>query len=341
MAFIICECGSWLKAPRPGEGCQLRCPSCGRVVGPDGRPVDASTEVGAEGGLFRWLKGPAVRYPRRGRQVGIGEALAYPLSDGAGLMLLTFFPPLLTIMSVPVFDLLLLIRSGPRGSFNPLALLLLPFAMPLIISFIMTGGYLLLYLGMVLAESALGRDDHPRFPLWDRQTIFEGMARWLWAALVGLGIGGLPLLAYGRLRGWEFGALDWAVAAVLVALAAGYTQMGLAAAILHDNIAQAHPITVGRAIGRIGREYLLPWLATAMALLLALGAWRLVMYHAPNLTAAALGLWGFWVLVLYEAMAVMHILGRTCHRNAIGLGWFRRAPRWCNWERPGRIYSNS
>ena len=213
MAFIICECGSWLKAPRPGEGGQLRCPSCGRVVGPDGRPVEVSTEVGAKGGLFRRLKGTDAHFPRRGRKVGIGEALAYPISDGAGLMLLTFFPPFLTIMSVPVFDLLLLIRSGPRGSFNPLALLLVPFAMPLIISFSMTIGYLLLYLGMVLAESALGRDDHPRFPLWDRQTIFEGMARWLWAALVGLGIGGLPLLAYGRLRGWEFGPLDWAVAA--------------------------------------------------------------------------------------------------------------------------------
>ena len=85
----------------------------------------------------------------------------------------------------------------------------------------------------------------------------------------------------------------------------------------------------------------MPWTLTAVALLVALGAWRLVMYHAPTLMVAAFGFWGFWMVLIYESMVVMHVLGLICYRHAAGLGWFRGSPRWGAWERPGKIYTNS
>jgi hypothetical protein len=344
MAIVICQCGTWLKSPEPGERFGTgRCPSCGRTIGPDGKvsaEPDPDLVAGRSRIRFRKRK-PAPAFPKRGEPLSLAEALTFPLKDGPGLVLLILFPPFLTIMSVPVFDIVLFFQDGPRGGFNPLALLLVPFALPLIISFTLTGGYLLLYFARVLTDGAMGRDDHPRFPLWDRQTILEGLGRWIWAGIVGLGIGALPALLYAKLRGGEFGPVDWAVVAVLIGLAAGYVQMGLAAAILHDNLAMAHPLAIARAVRVVGRDYLVPWILTALALLVAVVLWRIVMYHAPDLTLAAIGLWGLWVLLLYEGMVITHVLGRVCFRNAIGLGWFRREPGWSSWERSGRIYSNS
>lgn len=342
MAIVICQCGTWLKAPEPGSVGTGRCPKCGRVIGPDGTVgSDPAPDLVAGRSKFRFrARRPAPSYPRRGQPIGLGEVLTFPLRDGPGLVLLVLFPPFLTIMSVPVFDIVMFFRDGPRGGFNPLALLLIPFSLPLIISFSFTGGYLLLYFARVLTDGAMGRTDHPRFPMWDRHTILEGLGRWIWAGIVGLGVGAIPVLLYAKLRG-EFGPLDWVAVVILIGLAAGYVQMGLAAAILHDNLTLAHPLSIARAIRIIGREYLPLWLLTAFALFLAVGVWRLVMFHAPNLTAAALGLWGLWMLLLYEGMVITHLLGRICFRNAIGLGWFRREPTWSSWDRSGRIYSNS
>ncbi|CAN5890056.1 hypothetical protein BH23PLA1_BH23PLA1_05630 [soil metagenome] len=334
MSILICRCGMWLKPPERGSGGVGRCPRCGRFLGVSGEEVTPSAAEAA-------IKRPRRQArPLRGRPLGIAEVLAYPILDGPGLALLICFPPLLAFLSVPVFDVVLLFQSGPRGGFNPLALMILPIATPLIISFVMIFGYALLYLGRVLTSSAMGETEHPRFPLWDRHTIFEGLARWIWAALIGAGVGGLPILLYWRVCG-TIDLLDRIIIAELLAIGAGYAQMGLAAAILHDNIASANPITIARAIYRIGWDYLWPCLTTAVALTLGFAAWYAVMYHAPNLSLAAVGLWAFWVFVLYEAMVVMRVLGWCYFRHGAALGWFRVRPKWGSWERPGRIYSNS
>ncbi len=334
MSILICRCGMWLKAISPGSAGLCRCPGCGRHLDALGKAVDSAT--------LRQDPFPvhSRTIAKRGRPIGIGEALAYPILDGPGLALLIAFPPLLAFMSIPVFDMVLLFRSGPRGNFNPLALLILPLALPLILSFVMISGYALLYLGRVLTASAMGENDHPRFPLWDRHTIFEGLARWAWAALFGLGVGGLPMVLY-----WQAcGSLNWhnpIIAVPLFAMAVCYAQMGLAAAILHDNIALANPIAIARAILRIGWDYLWPCLTTVIALSTGCGAWYFVMYRMPNLTFAALGLWAFWVFVLYEAMVVMRVLGWCYYRHGASLGWFRVRPKWGAWERTGNIYKNS
>lgn len=342
MPIIICPCGSWLKAPEPDDPGSGRCPSCGRLIGPDGT-ISGGPDPDAvkrRPSLFRPGGRRRSKAPIRGRSLGFWEAVTYPLRDGPGLALLAVFPPFLTIMSVPVFDIVPFVRSGPTGGFNPLAILLLPFATPLILSFTLTFGYVLLYASRVLTDGAMGRRDHPRYPVWDWQTILEGAVRWAWAAVMGLAVVGPPIVLYVKLRG-EFLPADWLVVAVLVALSAGYVQMGLAAAILHDSVAQVNPLTITEGIARIGRDYVVPWLTTAAALLLAVGAAYLVLFRAPSLTAAALGLYAAWIFWLYEAMVVMHVLGWTCYRHGAGLGWFRHAPKWGSWERPGRIYSKS
>jgi hypothetical protein len=332
MSIIICRCGIWLKSV---DGVRVsRCPSCGRAFDASDQAESSFAPSPAAAGRARRAKA------RRRREDSFVEDLAYPLRDGPGLGLLFFFPPLLAFFSIPVFDFITLFQSGARGSFNPLAILVVPFATPLAISFTLFFGYVLLYFGRILIASSMGRDDHPRYPMWDWQTIVDGVIRWVWAAIVGVGIGLLPLILYFRLGG-GFGLAGKLFCLLLFAIGAGYAQMGLAAAILHDNVAVANPLTIGRAIWRIGRDYLRPCCTTTTAVLVGGAIWVRVLYHIEDLTLAAFGLWAFWIYTIYAGMVAMRSLGRCYYRNGAALGWFRSHPKWGNWERPGRIYQNS
>ena len=121
----------------------------------------------------------------------IGESLVYPVVDGPGIALLVFLPPFLAIMALPVLDMIVTIKPG--NALNPVALLILPFTLPLVVSFAFTIGYVLIFFGRILSTSALGEDDHPRFPTWDRVEILEELARWIWAGLMALAVGGLAV----------------------------------------------------------------------------------------------------------------------------------------------------
>ncbi len=339
MSIIICRCGSWLRTPEDAGSLLKRCPSCGRSIGLDGKiAVEPQAEEDRPSrGFWRLRPSP---YPKRGQALSLADALVFPISDAPGLALLFLVPPFLMIMSVPVFDVLLFFRSGPRGGFNPLALLVLPVALPLILSFMMTFGYVLLYLGRILTDAAMGRRAHPRYPLWDRFLIFEGLVRWFWAVLLGIVIAGGPLLLYAKIRG-QFEPVDWAVAALLLAISVGAVQLGLAASILHDSITMVHPVTIARAISRLGPEIIQPWIITSSAIILGAAVGFFALYRPPSLAVAAISLWAAWVFWIYEAMVVMHALGWACFRNSLALGWFGREPKWGAWDRPGRIYTNS
>src|SRR5436305_1225653 len=81
-----------------------------------------------------------------------------------------------------------------------------------------------------------------------------GLGRWFWAGIVGVGLGLVPALAY-----WIYcGEIDWADRLMFVnlgALGAAYAQMALLAVLLHDDPLAANPITVVRAIVRVGWDY--------------------------------------------------------------------------------------
>jgi hypothetical protein len=277
------------------------------------------------------------RHPRV--RPGLRECLLYPLSDGPGLGLLVIFPPALWVLSLPIFDFIAVLEPLTKKDWA-LGLLVLPIFIPLLFSFAMTFGYVLLILGHVLIASAMGENDHPRWPEWHPADISEGILRWLWALVFGVAVGGLPVAVY-----WAYSQkIDWLHGFVfldLILLGTAFGQMALAAALMHDTIVAANPVTVLVAVFRVGWAYLIPCLVGSVAVVLAgLGVYGLL-FRMPRMWMEAVALWAFWVCVLYEAMVLMRMLGLTYHTYALQLVWFRRRPRWATSRLHGRIYANS
>jgi len=270
---------------------------------------------------------------------GLWECLRYPLADGPGVGLLVFMPPVLLVFSLPLFDVIAVIAPLTRGNWA-LGLLALPILMPFLFCFAMIVGYGLLVLGQMFVASALGEPDHPRWPEWDRVEVAEGVVRWAWAGLFGAALGGFPMMLYWK----SCGDVDWfdrLVFADLAALAVGYALMALSASLLHDSIVAANPVTVVQAVLRIGWDYLRPCLAGVVALGLAAGSLYAIFFLLPVQRLAFAALWGFWVLVFYEAMVVLRMLGLTYHAHAADLVWFTGRPKWGTPGRVGRLYTNS
>ncbi len=268
--------------------------------------------------------GRPLRIRRRRKAVRLRDCLAYPLVDGPGVALLVFLPPFLAIMALPALDLV--VHFQPGNALSPVHLLIIPFTLPLVASFSLTVGYVLLFLGRVLADSAIDVEDHPRWPKWDRIEIVEELGRWIWAGLMGLAIGGFPAIAYWLYCG-DLDALDWFLFLDLTVLGVSYAQMALVAALLHQTMLAANPVTVIRSIARIGWDYLGPCLVTALALLVDVAAWQAVLLRSPSVELGVLGLWGCWILSLYLGMVVFRALGVTYARHADALGWFRTGSR--------------
>ncbi len=111
---------------------------------------------------------------------GLVECLLYPVTDGPGIGILFFLPPLLLFLSLPIFDVVALLEPLSRGDWA-LGLLVVPIFLPLISTFALVFGYGLLFFGHMFVASALGEPDHPRWPEWDSHEISEGLGRWLWA----------------------------------------------------------------------------------------------------------------------------------------------------------------
>lgn len=249
------------------------------------------------------------------------ESLRYPFWDGTGVSVLVCLPPVLWLTSLPVFGLLPVIL-GSGG----LIWVLAPFALGMSFFFALTLGYALVFLNQVVISSALGEVQHPRLPDGDFSSLLGGVGRWAWAGLIGFVVGGIPAIAYWISCG-DVDLFDQVIIAELLAVGAAYTQMGLVATLLHDDFRAANPITVTRAIRRVGFSYLRLCLLSGAAVLVAVIALSLV-FRAPNVLLAAFGLWVFWVFALYEAMVVLRVLGLFYRRHAAALGWFPERPRW-------------
>ena len=266
-----------------------------------------------------------VRVRRRKRDYDLVDTLLYPIADGPGVALLLFMPPLLALMTVPVIDIFTEITS--RNALNPVHLLLVPVALPMIASFALVIGYIGLFLGRVLAASAFGEDDHPRWPDWDSHEIAEGLGRWIWAGLMGFVVGGFPAMVFWINCG-DVDTVDKFIFGDLAAVGIAYALMALAASLLHENILSANPVAVVLAIRRVGWDYVSPCLISGLGIVSAVLAWRFVLFQSPNIVVAVLGLWGCWVWALYQAMVIFRALGLTYHKHTAALGWFRRPPRW-------------
>lgn len=276
---------------------------------------------------------------RRLRGSGLGACLLHPVCDGPGVALLVFMPPILFMLSLPVFDWIAIVDPFRRADWA-LGLLALPIFIPLLLSFSMMLGYTLLVLGQMLVASAMGEADQPRWPEWNPETITEGLGRWLWAGIFGVVVGGFPTVLY-----WIYcGNIDWFDRIIffdLIILGAGFAQMGLAAALLHETLIAANPITVVLAITRIGWDYVQPSLVAGVSVMLSGGLLWMVLFRMPSIRLAAFGLWGFWVFALYSAMVSLRMLGLTYYAHSDALVWFRYRPKWATSSRSGRLYTNS
>ena len=264
--------------------------------------------------------GRRLRTYRRIKDDRIRHCWAYPLTDGAGVALLFFFPPFLAIIALPVMDLI--VSFSPSNALSPVNLLILPFTMPLITCFAFWVGYILLFFGRVMLDSANGEEHHPRFPTWNRVEIIEELGRWIWATLMGAAIGGFPAAFYWVHCG-DLDPLDWFLLFDLVILGVAYAQMALMAALFHESLLAANPVTVLASIGRIGWNYLTPCLVTGGSFVVVVGCWHVVLNHAPGVAWGVVGLWACWVLTLYLAMVLTRMLGFLYARHARVLGWFK------------------
>jgi hypothetical protein len=267
------------------------------------------------------------------------ECLRYPLADAPGLGLLLFFPPFLWVLSLPIFDIIAVLQPLTKSNWA-LGLMIVPVMIPVLFSFLMIFGYAIVFLGHVLVASSLGENDHPDWPEWHPADIAEGFLRWIWAMVVGLLVGAGPLTLYWFNCG-EIDVVDCLVFAGLIMMAAGFGQVGLAAALLHENIIAANPITVVAGIFRIGWPYLWPCLLAGISLAFTVLGVGGLLYKMPRMWIEAVALWAYWVLVLYLGMVSIRMMGLTYHAHANDLGWFRRRPRWATSRHHGKLYANS
>jgi hypothetical protein len=89
----------------------------------------------------------------------------------------------------------------------------------------------------------------------------------------------------------------------------------------------AHPVTVFRAIWRVGWRCIPPALVIGAFVVVAFGGLAGVLQIEDPATSA-FAYWGFWVFVCYGTMVVLRVLGLFYHRHARALGWFRDQPGW-------------
>ena len=353
---MVCACGKRLRAPGAVPGRVGRCPACGGELRvPEAEPEPEPTPAGpsaygvdpidAEPGNAAWP--PAVvEAARRKRKANakpghetaiwdgfvkapdrlenrLGQSLLYPLWGANGIASLVVFPPLFWFSTMPIITAVHTLTLGGASTFGIGSLFL---GVPMLMGFAVVAAYALMFLGRVLASSALGERHHPRWPDWDLGALAASTGRWAWAGFIGAVVGGVPAVAYWVYCG-DVDLFDYMILSELAAVGMVYALMALVASILHEDLLAANPFTVVGAIVRVGWGYAQPCLLAGFAGVVAatvLGA----VFRVENPAASAFLYWVFWVVVLYEAMVVLRVLGVFYQRNARTLGWFRGRTGW-------------
>jgi hypothetical protein len=350
---LTCPCGLTLKAPGARPGRVGKCPRCGGLLrvpeGPaeatpkaaapptevDDRPPAAGYGLDARPATTAFVPPPARSRAKSARTPAgegpivppkdgddtLGKSLSYPLWSWSSLGILIYLPPALTLTSTPLPFLVGTLFGGTPFSIASLILLAPGFLMGVCV-----WGYTLVYLGNVLISSALGETLPPRTPHFGEEDVVRVLGRWFWGCLIGVGVGAVPAVAY-----WiSCGEIDWADRLMfinLTAIGAAYAQMALLAVLLYDDPLAANPITVIRAIRRVGWDYAgVCFLSGAFLVSTAFQLAAIARVEGP--LTHILVFWFFWVDFLYGAMVVLRRLGIFCHRHRVILEWFPDRPRW-------------
>ena len=328
---LTCSCGLKLKTPGAVPGRVGKCPRCGSML----KVPDAPTVVIDDPPPITTRKtfagNPVPRQKRRrpepgGQRLGIFsppvtletrfvDSLGYPFWNSTGISILIFMPPALWITTAMVLAVMPMLRSNLGFSLIGVVLLT-----PVLLLSLAVIGYILLFLGQVFVTSALGELNQPRPPGWELGEIARGLSRWFWALLIGGVIGFMPPLIYWIYCG-EVDLLDRIVLFDLIAPGMAYAQMALLACLMYDSPLAANPVTVIRAILRVGWPYFMPCLLTGVTMLV-LGMLFSTMLSITEPFAQTFACWAFWVVALYAVMVLLRRIGLFCYKHAVILEWF-------------------
>lgn len=354
---LVCPCGMTLKAPGAKPGRVGKCPKCGGMLRvpddfaparPRPEPIAPTADVEdepapayavgpktASAGSTVYAPPPSRSRPRstttaagegpitppKDGDVTLGMSLSYPLWSWSSIAILIYLPPALTITSAPLPFLVGTFAGGTAFTIASLIALA-----PGLLMGICVWGYTLVYLGNVLISSALGEALPPRTPHFGEEDILRVLGRWFWGVIIGVGVGAVPATVW-----WVYcGEIDWADQLMFVNLAAvgmAYAQMALLAVLLYDDPFAANPITVVRAIRRVGWDYAGVCFLSG-AFLVSIVCQLSVIAQIKETFTHILFFWLFWVNFLYGAMVVLRRLGRFCHRHRVVLEWFPERGRW-------------
>jgi hypothetical protein len=361
---LTCPCGMTLKAAGARPGRVGKCPRCGGMLKvpddfvsavPASAPAPVEDEptrhdaIGPEGYGFSQEAEPRPTFhgsptlssptpkarasdrlpldygplqPPKGSDKRLRQSLTYPLWGWPSVAMLIFLPPALMFVSTPVIGYFVEAFFGTSG-FNLGGLLLM---LPGSLMGICIWGYTLVYLGHVLTSSACGDPLPPRAPNLFEDNVFRILGRWFWALIAGFGLGFAPSVLY-----WIYcGEIDWAdrlMFANLAGFGAAYAQMALLACLLHDDPLAANPITVIRAIVRVGWDYAgVCFLSGSFLAAMAFLGVELIQIGAS--LPGAIAAWFFWTVFLYGSMVVLRRLGLFCRRHKVVLAWFPERPTW-------------
>jgi hypothetical protein len=250
----------------------------------------------------------------------IRRSLLYPLWDAPGFLLLIFVPPILGTFGLLSLGLAMRYIVGQELSS---AATVLPPILPGLLFFLLTLGYVFLFLNDVVRSSAYGDIHHPRSPTWSPSASIGAVARWAWAL-------GCAALVCSPLWWWLGRVPDsprqWLIDGALAVPVLLYAQTALVAVILFDDPLAANPFTVLGALYRSGLDSFRVATATAFAIaLICLGGTGLV--RLP-MVIAIVASYGYCLLSFYLAIFVARTLGLYFRRNAKRIGWFPERLRW-------------
>lgn len=367
MAILVCQCGKRLNAPGAVPGRQGKCPACGARLSvpasledvphdaeptppvrtqrgdddepaggygltPPANPARAGAYVQPRGktrkrsregttAIDRLESGGILRRPKR-PETGVRGSFRYPLWDLGGVSFLIFVPPVLWFASLMSVGLIpgYVIDQGEVTQMGALTMIA-----PMTCLLALTLGFAALFLGDVIVTSARGEVHHPRLPAWKPSQAVLALGRWLWAFGCGLALS-VPLILLRGVPGRQSTLGAWLVTALFAALGIAYGQMALVGVLLFEDLRAVNPLTVIGALLRAGLGSIPVCLLTGLSALFICAAIP-VLFRLPTLWGV-LGLWVFWVVVLYLGMTVARALGLFYLRNAAKVGWFPERPRW-------------
>jgi hypothetical protein len=326
--ILICSCGMRLKTPGAVPGRVGKCPRCGSLLKVPEAPPPKVVEPTQDNPLFidrRVRKRSKTKTPNAGHIGGLvarptrlethwQESLLYPLWGEPGLAILAFMPVGLWFATVPLFGVIPALMVGSVLSFFAM-LAMFPFG----IFLIAITGHVLGFLGDVLVSSSLGEVIQPRLTGWSLSDITSVLGRWFWVVLVGVVVGGAPMMIYWINCG-DVDLFDRIVLVDLLIPGLAYAQMALLSTLIHESPLAANPVTVLRAIWRVGWAYFWPCLLSGTTLAILTILFEVVMWLKDPL-CQSIAFWFFWVALLYASMVVLRWLGLFAFRHAVILEW--------------------